>query len=61
MLVLSRKESEKLILYTETGKRIELTVCEIMPGRVRLGILAVPTCIQVYREEILPDHLREKP
>lgn len=58
MLVLSRRKFEKLILTTESGERIELAICEITWGRVRLGI-AAPDSVKILREELIPDHLKE--
>jgi carbon storage regulator len=48
MLVLSRKESERICI----GDHIEIVVCQIGGRRVRLGISA-PSEIGVFRKEIL--------
>ena len=47
MLVLSRKESEKIMI----GDDIEVVVVEIRGDKVRLGIVA-PDSTPVHREEI---------
>ena len=47
MLVLSRKNREKLVI----DQRITITVLEIRGNTVRLGIEA-PTEVSVYRQEI---------
>lgn len=59
MLILTRHEEEKLILITGSGERIEIMVTEIGWGRVRIGVTA-PKTVNIYREEILPDHLKEQ-
>lgn len=48
MLVLKRNENQRIII--DNG-RIIITVVEITPGRVRLGIEA-PQDVPVHREEI---------
>lgn len=57
MLVLSRKESEKIIMIEkESGLRIEIAVVEVRPGyKVRLGIKA-PTNVLILREELEGTH-----
>jgi carbon storage regulator len=47
MLVLSRQIGERLII----GGQIEVTVVEIRPDRVKLGISAPPE-VSVHREEV---------
>lgn len=47
MLVLSRKTGERLVI----GDDIHITIVEIRPGRVRLGITA-PFDTPVHREEV---------
>lgn len=47
MLVLSRKRNERLLI----GPEIEVTVVEILPDRVRLGITA-PAQVRVVRSEL---------
>ena len=54
MLVLSRKESESVII----NENIVITILRIAGGGVRIGIEA-PGHIPVYREEILPVELKE--
>jgi carbon storage regulator len=50
MLVLSRRESERIKL----GDSITVTVVRVSGDRVRLGIEAPPNVV-VLREEIAPD------
>ena len=47
MLVLSRKENERILI----GDNIEVLVVRIQEGQVRLGIQA-PDDVQVDREEV---------
>jgi len=47
MLVLSRKESERLII----GEKIVVTIVRIAGGSVRIGIEA-PSDVQIQREEV---------
>jgi carbon storage regulator len=47
MLVLSRKESERLII----GDKIVVTIVRIAGGSVRVGIEA-PSDVQIQREEV---------
>jgi carbon storage regulator len=47
MLVLSRKQGEDILI----GDRVRVTVVEIRPGRVRIGIDA-PADIRVDRFEV---------
>lgn len=47
MLVLSRKKNEKILI----GNDIKITVVEVLPDRVRLGIEA-PDCMDVVRAEL---------
>jgi carbon storage regulator len=49
MLVLSRKQSERIFI----GDNIVITVVDIDKGKVRLGI-ECPRNIAIYREEIRP-------
>jgi carbon storage regulator len=48
MLVLSRKEGERIVI----GQSITITVVDTHGGKVRLGI-AAPQGIAIHREEIL--------
>ena len=54
MLVLSRKESERIRL----GNNIVVTVVRVSGDRVRIGIEA-PNEVPVYREEIFPGHVEK--
>lgn len=51
MLVLSRRENEKVIIDPK-GVNIVLTVVRIDRGKVRIGIEA-PDDLPIYREELL--------
>lgn len=49
MLVLSRGPGDTVHI----GDSVVITVCEIAPGRIRLGIDA-PKTVPIYRGELLP-------
>ncbi len=52
MLVLSRKEGEKILIGSaHDGTEIEISVVEIRGGRVRLGIVA-PRNVSIRRQEL---------
>ncbi len=51
MLVLSRKDGEKLILNIR-GEKVTVEICRISGNRVKLGILASPR-VDVRRAELL--------
>lgn len=48
MLVLSRRRQERIVIGG-----VELTILDIGPGRVKLGI-AAPASVAVVRAELLP-------
>lgn len=50
MLVLSRKEGEKIMI----GDKIEIVVLKIIGKRVQLGITAPPD-VQILRQELKED------
>ena len=52
MLVLSRKRDEKIILRTNDGGEIELTVVRIDNNKVRLGINANDN-VTILRSELV--------
>lgn len=54
MLVLSRKRDEKIILRTENGDHIELTVVRIDNNKVRLGIDA-GNSVTILRSELVEE------
>jgi carbon storage regulator len=54
MLVLSRKRDEKILLKTEQGEEIELTVVRIDNNKVRLGINASDSVTILRSELIVP-------
>lgn len=51
MLVLTRKENEKLIITTSSGERIEVIISKIDGNRVRL-CLDAPKSVHIIRAEI---------
>lgn len=51
MLVLSRKKDEKILLRSDDGEQIEITVVRIEAGKVRLGIQAGPE-VTILRSEL---------
>jgi carbon storage regulator len=53
MLVLTRKEQEKVIIYTSDGD-IEITINRIDGNQVRLGFDA-PENVDIEREELIKD------
>jgi len=53
MLVLTRKEDERIVLTLNTGETIVVTVCDIAGNSVKLGIEA-PPAVGIWREEIAP-------
>jgi carbon storage regulator CsrA len=52
MLVLSRKLDEKIMLNTEDGQKIEITVVRIESNKVRIGIEAGQG-VTILRSELL--------
>ena len=52
MLVLSRKRDEKILLKTNEGQEIELTVVRIDNNKVRLGIQASDQ-VTILRSELI--------
>ena len=59
MLVLSRKRDEKIILRTESGDHIELTVVRIDSNKVRLGIDA-GNSVTILRSELVEEEVATK-
>ncbi|BCN92925.1 hypothetical protein THMIRHAM_07100 [Thiomicrorhabdus immobilis] len=55
MLVLTRRESESLII----GGNIKLTILAVKGGQVRVGIEA-PQEVSIHREELLLDDCETK-
>lgn len=51
MLVLSRKEDEEVVIRTESGQEIVVTVVGIRCDRVRLGV-AAPLSMTIFRREV---------
>lgn len=62
MLVLGRKEGEKIFLIDKTTKvkLAEVTVVDIDRNKVRLGLDALPN-VAIYREEIAPGYEQAPP
>jgi len=54
MLVLSRKESESIIINNE----IEIKIVNIKPDQVKIGIIA-PKEVKIYRQEIYNEIIKE--
>lgn len=54
MLILNRKREERVVIETEAGERVEVTVCQISQGKVRLGFEA-PRGVTIMRSEIEND------
>lgn len=59
MLVLSRKRDEKVILKTDEGEQIELTIVRIDNNKVRLGINASEH-VTILRSELLDEEANPK-
>jgi carbon storage regulator len=51
MLVLSRHEEEQVVITTPEGREVVVTVCELRPGKVRLGFHA-DADVTVHRREV---------
>jgi len=58
MLVLSRKRDEKILLRTEQGDQIELTVVRIDNNKVRLGINAANS-VTILRSELVEEQIEK--
>jgi len=58
MLVLKRKKAEKIIIITPRGDRVEIVAVGSTYIWQKMGIIAEPD-YQIWREEILPSHLKE--
>ncbi len=58
MLVLSRKRDEKILLKTNEGQEIELTVVRIDNNKVRLGIQASDQ-VTILRSELINENQPE--
>lgn len=50
MLILTRKEGQRIEIKTEDGQRIVLTMVEITAGKIRLGIDA-PKEVSILRDD----------
>lgn len=59
MLVLTRKENERLILSID-GKTVSLTVCGVEGRKVRIGVQAPPE-IAILRSELAGEHKKSAP
>jgi carbon storage regulator CsrA len=55
MLVLSRREHERLILTTEDGLEIVICIVKVKGNRVRIGVQA-PKTVSVRRQELLVEN-----
>lgn len=56
MLVLTRRLGESLIMRDDA--KIKLTILSVRGREVRLGVDA-PSDIDIYREELTPDELKD--
>jgi carbon storage regulator len=56
MLVLTRRIGEEIVI----GEKIRVILVEVLPGRVRLGVVA-PASVTVDREEVHERRRRESP
>ena len=54
MLVLSRREGERILIWRDSGEVIEVQVTSVGKGRVRIGITA-PEEWKIAREEVAKD------
>lgn len=54
MLVLSRKQGERVVIETECGTTIVVTACDIRSHSVRIGFDA-PKTTRINREEVRND------
>ena len=52
MLVLSRKKSERIFIDAPRSGQIEIMICEVDQGRVKMGFNA-PRDFKIEREEIV--------
>jgi len=52
MLVLGRREGERIVLRTEDGKVIEILVVRAANGKAKLGIEA-PDDVEILRDELV--------
>jgi carbon storage regulator CsrA len=51
MLILNRKESQSIVITTEAGEEIELSILEIKGKYAKVGIQA-PATVTVDRKEV---------
>lgn len=58
MLVVKRKDNQRIIIISPKGERIEVCLVKVLWGCAKIGIVAGQD-YKIYREEILPEHLRE--
>jgi carbon storage regulator CsrA len=56
MLILNRKETQSIVITTEAGEEIELSILEIKGKYAKVGIQA-PSTVTVDRKEV---HERKK-
>lgn len=55
MLVLSRRNREKVLLKDSSGQLITVEVVDVRGDRVRLGFTA-PDSVRIFREEVVLTH-----
>ncbi len=51
MLVLTRRDSEKIVVRLPDGRIVAITVCEIRGDKVRLGFEAAADIV-IHRQEV---------
>ena len=52
MLVVSRKEGESIILKTDTGETVTISLTKYQGAQTRVGI-AAPESVRIFRSELL--------
>jgi len=53
VLILARKQGEKIIILTKSGERIEITAVRVSGEIARIGIDADKERVNVIRDEVL--------
>lgn len=53
MLILTRNTNESIVIQTNEGE-VEVTICGVNKGQVRVGIKA-PDSIDIWRSELLEE------
>ena len=58
MLVLTRKYGEQIVIKTEDGKEVVITLVKVKGNQARIGVEADKS-VSIYRKEILQDSTEE--